>query len=95
LPSCNAICLSLLPLQDGFTAELSRERDELKAKLESCKAALRDSDSKLENSKEDSKQLQYRLERLDEKLEAKDRCGSRLPVCHCTRYGAPFMMQTC
>jgi chromosome segregation ATPase len=66
----------LLPFQDGFTAELSRERDELKAKLESCKAALREAEGKLEISKEDNKQLQYRLERLDEKLEAKDRYGT-------------------
>lgn len=71
-----------LPFQDGFTAELSRERDELKVKLESCKAALRDADSKLENSKEDNKQLQYRLERLDEKLDAKDRYGTAsLRIC--------------
>lgn len=67
-------------VQDGVTAESARERDELKSRLDSTMAALREAEERLENAREERKQLRYRLERLDEKLDAKDRCAPRTRI---------------
>jgi hypothetical protein len=68
-------------VQDGVTAPLYVERDELKTRLMACEESLRLVTNKLENITEDRTQLQYQVKRLDEKLIDKDRYVHRLPRC--------------
>ena len=63
-------------LQDGVTAPLYNERDELKARLMAAEEALRASSAKVESVNEDRVQLQYQVKRLDEKLMARDKCAT-------------------
>lgn len=62
-------------VQDGVTAPLYKERDELKSRLMAAEEALRATAAKVENVTEERTQLQYQVKRLDERLIAKDKCA--------------------
>ena len=62
-------------MQDGVTAPLYQERDDLKSRLTSAEEALARAVQDKENLSEERTQLQYQVKRIDDKLIGKDKCA--------------------
>lgn len=69
-------------MQDGVTAPLVKQCEDLKGQLGSKDAALHGMAMDCEHLAEENRHLKYQLKRLDAKLAAKDRCAP-LPRCRC------------
>lgn len=62
-------------MQDGVTAPLYQERDELQARLKHTEELLADATLEKENIGDERTQLHYQVTRLQDKLASADTCA--------------------
>lgn len=68
-------------MQDGVTAPLVKECEDLKEQLGSKDAELHSMAMDCEHLAEENEHLKYQVKRLDSKLAAKDRCAADAVRC--------------
>lgn len=81
-------------LRNGVTDPLTRERDNLRTRVQVLEAAVSEVTAKNETLLCEKRQVDYEKERLDFKLENADKCAAPLPMslfckksCACFRMG--------